>query len=329
MKKALLATFVVVGLSSTRLPVAEWPEAALSNGLIQTTLYLPDASQGYYQGTRFDWSGAFKNLTYKGHSFIEPWFDNYDPKLHDAISGPVEEFTPLGYTDAKPGDTFVKIGVGTLRKPDDKAYAFAKYYDIVNQGTWNVKQHKDRKATVAVDFTHELTDPTGYGYRYTKTVRLTKGKPELVLEHRLTNTGQLPIETSTYDHNFFIIDKQPTGPTVVTRFPFEVTAEGKGFGSVILPQGNHLVYARELAKKEQVFSAGLNGFGPTATDYDIRIENQKTGAGVHITGDQPLQKLVYWACATTSCPEPYIHLMAAPGQEIKWTIKYEFYEKTK
>jgi len=306
------------------MPLAEWPQAELSNGLVQTTLYLPDASQGYYQGTRFDWAGAFKDLTYKGHSFIEPWFENYDPKLHDAISGPVEEFTPLGYAEAKPGDTFVKVGVGVLRKPDDKPYVFARYYDVVDQGTWTVKKHKDH-----LDFTHELTSPAGYAYRYTKTVKLTKGKPELVLEHSLKNTGKLPIEASAYDHNFFIIDKQPTGPTVAIQFPFEVKGEGKGFGSVIQTQGNRLVYSREFEKKENVYSAGLQGFDPTSKSYDIRIENQKTGAGVHITSDQPLEKLVYWACATTSCPEPYIHLKAAPGQEIKWKIAYEFYEKEK
>ncbi|MBD2755840.1 hypothetical protein IC230_23260 [Spirosoma sp. BT704] len=313
------------GLFSPTFPLAELPQVNLTNGQIQTTLYLPDADKGYYRGTRFDWAGAFKNLDYKGHTFIEPWFDNYDPKLHDAISGPVEEFTPLGYADAKPGSTFVKIGVGTLRKSEDKPYAFAKYYDVADPGKWQLKEHNDY-----IDFTHELSDnATGYGYVYRKTVRLTKGKSELVLEHSLKNTGKLPIETSVYNHNFFIIDKQPTGPTVTVQFPFDVKAEGKGFGSTILAQGNRLVYSRELEKKENVYSAGLQGFGPTATDYDIRIENQKTGAGVHITSDQPLQKLVYWACATTSCPEPYIHLIASPGQEVKWKIAYEFYEKTK
>ncbi|GAB4018499.1 hypothetical protein [Spirosoma koreense] len=325
MKKILFSLCVFGSLCSATLPVAEWPQAELSNGLVQTTLYLPDASQGYYQGTRFDWAGSFKNLDYKGHSFIEPWFENYDPKLHDAISGPAEEFTALGYTEAKPGDTFVKIGVGTLRKPDDKPYAFARYYDIVDPGKWTVKTHKDR-----VEFTHELTDAaTGYGYIYRKTVSLTNGKPELVLEHRLKNTGQKPIDASTYNHNFFIIDKQPTGPTVNVQFPFEIKAEGKGFGSTILTQGNRLVYARDLEKKENVYTAGLQGFGPTAADYDVRIENQKTGAGVHIKGDQPLQKIVYWACATTSCPEPYIQLKAAPGQEITWKIAYDFYDKAK
>ncbi|MFD2937157.1 hypothetical protein [Spirosoma flavum] len=324
MKKAIGVTLVVFSLCGSTMPLAEWPQAELSNGIIQTTVYLPDASQGHYQGTRFDWSGAFKSLTYKGHSFIDQWFENYDPKLHDAINGPAEEFTPLSYADAKPGDTFVKIGVGLLRKPDDRAYAFAKYFEVADHGKWTVKRHKDR-----IDFTHELTDSTGYGYRYTKTIRLSKGKPELVLEHSLKNTGKRPIETSVYDHNFFIIDKQPTGPGIEILFPFAVKAEGKGFGSLIQTQGNRLVYSREFEKKENVYSAGLQGFDSPKTGYDIRIENQKTGVGVHITSDQPLEKLVYWACATTSCPEPYIHLKADPGQEIKWKIAYEFYEKTK
>ncbi|WP_317171570.1 hypothetical protein [Spirosoma profusum] len=324
LKRTLIAIPVLLGFGSATLPLADFPQADLSNGVIQTTLYLPDASQGYYQGTRFDWAGSFKNLDYKGHSFVEPWFENYDPKLHDAISGPAEEFVPLGYAEAQPAGTFVKIGVGVLRKPDEKPYAFSKYYEIANPGEWAIKKSRDQ-----VDFSHKLNDATsGYGYVYQKTVKLTKDKPELVLEHRLKNTGKLPIETSTYNHNFFIIDKQPTGPTVNVQFPFEVKGEGKGFGTTIVAQGNKLAYSRDLDKKEQVYSAGLQGFGATSADYDIRIENQKTGAGVRIRGDKPLEKLVYWACSTTSCPEPYIRLSAAPGQEISWTITYEFYTKT-
>ena len=41
-----------------------------------------------------------------------------------------------------------------------------------------------------IEFTHHLTDKTGYAYTYRKTLRLPKGKAELVLEHSLKNTGQ-------------------------------------------------------------------------------------------------------------------------------------------
>ncbi len=309
-------------------PAAEPPQITLSNGLITTTLYLPDTAQGYYRGTRFDWAGAFKNLDHNGHSYIEQWFQHYDPYFHDAINGPAEEFTPLGFTEAKPGDTFVKIGVGALRRVDEKPYAFATMHTVANYGKRTVKTQKHAPFTDVVTFTHELTDASGYGYRYSKTVKLVKGKPELVLEHRLKNTGQKLIETSVYNHNFWIIDQQPTGPTVAVRFPFAVTGEGKGFGTTIVAQDKTLTYTRNLNEREQVYSAGLQGFGPTAESYDIRIENLKTGAGVHATSDRPLEKLVYWACPTTSCPEPYIHLKAKPGEEVTWTIKYAFYQTT-
>ena len=56
------------------------------------------------------------------------------------------------------------------------------------------------------------------------------------------------------------------------------------------PQGNKLVYAKVLEGSE-CYSASFTGFGADAKDNDIRIENKKTGAGVHITGDRPLTRL--------------------------------------
>lgn len=320
MKKLSLILFSCFCLSVIAFTLAKFPEAEISNGLITARLYLPDAEQGYYQGTRFDWSGVILSLKYKGHNYFEPWFDKHDPKIHDAITGPVEEFTTIGYEQAKPGDHFLKIGVGMLRKPDDSPYHFVKPYKIVNPGKWTTLKQSDR-----VEFMHELTDEAGYAYIYRKTVRLTKGKPELVLEHRLKNTGRKTIETDVYNHNFFVIDNEPTGPGIVTSLPFHVQAEGKGIGDIAEIRENQLIYTRPVRKGENVYSSGLQGFGTSAKDYDIRIENTKSGAGVRITSDQPLSKLVYWSCATTACPEPYIHLQAAPGQEISWKIAYEFY----
>ncbi|MEO6285974.1 MAG: hypothetical protein ABIO93_21470 [Dyadobacter sp.] len=321
MKKTITSILALVCLCMTAYRLAEYPGTEITNGIIQAKLYLPDASSGYYRGTRFDWSGVVPSLEYKGHSYFGVWnAATYDPKLHDAITGPVEEFTPLNFDDAKTGEQFVKIGVGVLVKPDDKKYSFATNYEVQNQGKWTVKKHKDR-----VEFTHELKDKTGYAYIYTKILRLVKDKPELMLEHSLKNTGTKDIATSTYNHNFFMIDKEPSNQNIRIKFPFDVAGEGKGFGTIINAKDKTLSYAREVVKGDQVFSSGLQGFGPTAKDYDIRIENVKTNAGVRITADQPLEKLVYWACPTTSCPEPYIKLAAKPGQEIKWNINYEFY----
>src|SRR5258706_12549748 len=102
----------IIGLALASLAAmqAAPPRAAISNSRIRAELYVPDARSGYYQGTRFDWSGVISSLDWKGHGYFGQWFQRYDPKLHDAITGPVEEFSGLGYDEAKAGESFVRIG---------------------------------------------------------------------------------------------------------------------------------------------------------------------------------------------------------------------------
>jgi hypothetical protein len=304
------------------LAAADYPQAEISNGLIRARLHLPDPAKGSYNGTRFDWSGIIYSLEFKGHEYFGKWYERHDPKIHDAITGPVEEFRTgdagLGYAEAAPGGTFVRIGAGVVRKPEEKAYETFRTYDIVDSGRWTEKRGKDW-----ISFTHRLSAPGGYAYEYTKTVRLKKGKPQLVLEHALRNTGDRTIETSQYNHNFFVIDNETVGPDVAVRFAFAPRAKASFKGLAEL-RGRELAYTRELVKGESVFSE-LDGFSATEKDYEFWIENRKSGAGVHIKGDHPLSKLVFWSIRSVACPEPYISLRAEPGKAVKWKITYDFY----
>ena len=321
-KKTGVLICLSLGLAMGVLAGAEFPQAELSNGSIRAKLYLPDPEQGYYRATRFDWSGVIASLEYKGHNYFGPWLDKHDPRINDAISGPVEDFRTngagLGYDEAKTGDTFVKIGVGVVRKPDEPRYRQANYYEIVNSGKWNVRKGPDW-----IEFVHELADEKGYAYVYRKTVRLAKDRPEMALEHSLRNTGRRPIETDVYDHNFFVIDGLPSGPGFVVEFPFELTAtrDLKGIAEV---RGKQIVYLQELGPGQTIIT-NLQGFGDSAKDYSIKVENRKIGAGVRVTGDRPLSILVFWSARTTLCPEPYINMRIEPGQESTWRINYEFY----
>src|SRR5512139_873665 len=90
-----------------------YPQAEITNGVVKARLLLPDPQKGYYRGTRFDWSGAISSLTWNNHDYFGQWFPRYDPRIHDAIMGPVEEFRTndagLGYDEAKTGGTFIRI----------------------------------------------------------------------------------------------------------------------------------------------------------------------------------------------------------------------------
>src|SRR5271163_2587584 len=64
---------------------ADFPRAEFGNGEIHAKVYLPEVKRGYYQGTRFDWSGVLYSLQFKGHDYYGPWFQKSRPEIHDFI----------------------------------------------------------------------------------------------------------------------------------------------------------------------------------------------------------------------------------------------------
>jgi hypothetical protein len=320
MRRAIL---LAITLALSPLTAADPPQAEITNGTVHAKLYLPDAINGYYRATRFDWSGVIASLEFQGHSYFGVWFPRYDPKINDSITGPVEEYrtgmSALGYAEAKVGENFIRIGVGLLKKPEEQQFQQFKTYEIADNGKWTVKTAAD-----SVEFTHEVTDPvSGYAYLYKKTVRLARDAPRMTIEHSLKNTGKKSIETNVYNHEFFMLDNQPSGPDFSVKFPFDLKAavDFRGLAEV---SGKELHYLQELGPRNTVHSE-LTGFGDTARDFDFRVENRKTGAGVHVTGDRPLWKIDFWSITKTLCPEAYINMKIEPGQESQWRITYDFY----
>lgn len=316
---------------------ADFPSAEISNGQIQVKLYLPDSRNGYYRGTRFDWSGEIISLKYKGHEYYGPWFEGVDPTVHDyryagpdiiaspcsAASGPVEEFQTngmaLGWEEARVGGTFIKIGVGVLRK-DESHYDYVRQYEIVDPGKWTVQRRRD-----SIEFTQELTDPSsGYGYIYTKTVRLIEGKPEMVLEHTLKNTGRRTIRSRVYNHNFLVLDHQPPGPDFTIKVPFKIQVDQPPDPEFAEIRGSQVVYLKALQKEDRM-QTPVGGFGDSPKDNEIRIENRKVGAGMRITGDHPLTHLNLWSIRTVLAMEPFITMTVEPGKEFTWKMSYQYY----
>ena len=212
---------------------ADPPQIEIANAASRAKLYLPDAEKGYYRATRFDWSGVVASLEHKGHNYFSVWFEGYDPKRHDAITGPVESFNAIGYDEAAPGGSFLRIGVGWLRRPEDARVNDFKTYDIVDSGKWETRNGADW-----VEFTQTLQDT----YVYRKTVRLVKD--QLVLEHSLKNTSKKALETKVFNHDFYMLDNQPTSPDIVVKFPFEAQSgpDWRGPGEI---RAKEMVYRQE------------------------------------------------------------------------------------
>ena len=332
MKSAVVLLGMMLGIGWA----AEYPQKQLSNGQLKLTIDLPEPGKGYYQGTRFDWSGAIVSLDYKGHSYYSNWYGKVDPAMNDfgyqgadvvvgpnsAITGPVEEYSDLGYNDAKAGGTFVKIGVGALRKENDSRYDHYHRYQIVDGGKWVVRSGAD-----FVEFTQTLDDPSsGYGYVYRKVVRVVPGKPQLVIEHSIKNIGKRAIVGRVYNHNFLRLDQAGPGPGIVISFPFQIQTARPPNKDLAEVRGNQIAYIKPL-QGEDVVSTQVRGFGDTPKDYDIRVENVKTGLGMHVTGDRPLSSASLWSIRTVVAMEPYIALNIEPGKEFTWNLNYDYYTK--
>ncbi len=299
------------------------PHRSISNGLVNAEVYLPDPDHGYYRGTRFDWAGVIGSLTCGGHEYFGPWYSEHNPRKHDSITGPAEEFQgqsdpDIDYPLVDTGGAFLRLGVGLLRKTDSDGFQRFRTYPLIDPGRWHIDARPD-----SIDLQHTAASESGIAYVYEKTMRLVDGLPSLVLEHSLHNSGLRRINVQHYNHNFLTLDQQPSGPSFEVRVPFQLRAAGASDSLDV--SGNSITLGRMLDETESVV-AELRGYSERLSDYDITVRHKKSGATVRIRGDRPLVKLLFWAKRRVLCPEPYIHINLAPGERITWRIAYDFSE---
>jgi hypothetical protein len=322
---AIAATFTQEAFASapcTDIPHADHPKATITNGEVKAVVFLPDAVNGYYRGPRFDWSGVVACATYNGHTYFGEWFRKYDPLINDSITGPAEEFRsgdtePL-YDAAPVGGLFVKPGVGVLRKVSDTPYKFGFSYPIVDTGKWTVKV-KGR----SILFRQDLKGPGGLAYRYEKELVLDKHGSVMTLKHSLKNLGTIAIDTSAYDHGFFMLDGRPTGVGHAVHFAFRLQPEAP-MGDAATVGDNDIVFTKDLAARGGV-QGYIKGFSDKVSDYDFTVEDRNTKVGIEETSTLPLEKVYFWSIKNTICPEGYVHMHIEPGKTSKWEFRFRFF----
>lgn len=295
----------------------QYPSTVISNKYISMKVYLPVPEKGIYQGTRYDWSGVIGSVQYKGHEYFGFWKNTYNPMVD--MMGPADTYKTagFGYDEAKPGDRFIRLGVGFIEKEVEPAYDYHNQYKLVDNGEWKIEQGEDW-----ITFTHIINSDFGYGYIYEKTIKLKKDGFEI--EHRLHNTGIKILETDQYSHNFFVIDNEKCGPSFEISYPFPVSTNDDLKG-VMEVNDNTLSFLKEGAKTN-VFMK-LDGYSKNKKDNKFTIENTKSGAGVTVSVDQPLIKLEFWTNNMTICPENTMQISVNPGKDKIWTSDYSLFAK--
>lgn len=333
MKMAMLLA-VALAAPGVTAGAGEPPQAQIQNRQLRLKIYLPDAKDGFYRGVRFDWSGVVADLEFAGHHLYRPWFGSTDPEVRDfiykdgtivagtnsAMTGPAEEFqTPVGYESAKPGETFLKVGVGLLRKIDDTPYAFSKHFELVDGGKWTVQ-----KNPTSITFTQVLGGKgSDYAYVYTKTLRLVGDSSVLVIEHRLKNTGKLPIVTKLYDHNFLTVDGRDVGSGYSISVPYKIASTRLPDSKFVKMDGSTAEYVADLQGQDRVVF-GLQGFSSQASDNRFTVVNDAAKLRITIEGDRPLTNASVWSIRSVLAVEPFIDVQADPGKDARWSYTYTY-----
>ena len=274
-----------------------------------STLHPPE--DGFYRGTRFDRSGIFDSILFRGVEMAGRWFMRYDPFMHDAVCGPAEEFAPVGFEAARPGETFLKTGVGLLVRPDEAPYDRFRLYEVADAGKWSVERF--RRATV---FRHHLDGQ----YDYTKEVALT-GTDSFCIRHRLQVLR--PVKTEVYNHNFFTLGRFQVGPDRIWSFPYRPEGDWRDiYDSVVLSEDG-VRFLRDLREGESVYMGNLHAAGVPDIPYRLSVSDRATRRGVRISGDVPLTHIVFWADHRIACAEPYNSVVLAPGDTFRWSLRYD------
>lgn len=141
----------------------------------------------------------------------------------------------------------------------------------------------------------------------------------------------IDIETGSFLQRIsFLMEKKSLFDRIdLKRLPFVLTPipnKGviRGIDTLVRIKDRRVSFLRTLGTGEFVYTL-LEGYGKSAADYTIRIENHKTGAALRISGDRPIAKWMFWANPAVYCAEPYIHIRVAPGESFSWNIHYDLY----
>jgi hypothetical protein len=301
----------------------DYPSLELANDSVSMKIYLPDSMNGYYQSTRFDWSGMIYSLKYRDHEYFGVWKPTNENKGKNEALGPVNGYIHpgLGYLEADTGGEFIRIGVGVLKKPDENKYRPFSEYEFIDHGKWTTTSGKQW-----VEFRHEINRKTGWGYTYTKEIKLHENEPGFTISYKLQNTGTKLIETDQFNHNFLLIDSGLTGPDFKISFPFNCIPDNNPKNRphpLVSFNCNELLIGDTLADRDIWFSLG--GHSNKIDDNGFEVINLKTGAGIRNSIDQPLSRMIFWATENTLSPETFIDISIQPGETIKWKAEYKVF----
>lgn len=296
-------------------------ERTLTNGVIEVRVMEPNHPERFNRGVRFTPLAAVLGVSRDGVDYLYAP-EGHNP-LHDhaglaaefdlCIPGGPKSALPSGYAAAGVGEGFLKIGVGALKK-SARPYNFFQSPELLERAEVTVDWSADG-ARFRQNFAGEKTP----GYSCRLEADLTLDGPGVVVEWRLTNTGEHPIITRQYTHNFFRIGNHDTESGYELAFPYDFRATGLESGQS--QEGRAIRFTGPIPR-------WINAVVPWPGDYagpnTFVLKHAGSGRSIVCETSRPGLRTDIHARAAYIAPEQFIEITVAPGETQTWTRRYTF-----
>ncbi|TXE15691.1 hypothetical protein ES692_15535 [Psychroserpens burtonensis] len=271
-----------------------------------------------YKGSRFDWTGKIVSVKFQNMQLAgleSPTNDNE----HYLGKGFYNEFgidDALGFEETPIGGWFHKIGVGLLKKEDNK-YHISKTY-AVKPAEFKITSEAN---TLLIQCTSEIIN--GFGYILKKDIELKDAG--FTIRYRLENTGEKDIITDEYVHNFTAFNKEGTGSNYTLKFPFQL--QPALFEETVNPEGKVAIGQNDItfksALKQEFFFSNLSG--DDSVDAQWELEDLDCKIGISETGNFKTNKVNVWGAPHVLCPELFFKIALKFGEATEWSRQYKVY----
>jgi len=287
-----------------------FPHIELKNKRLNVEIAHPGT---FYNGSRFDWTAFITKIVLDGkYSFCMP--ESLIPGQGSGGFGLCNEFgisTPIGYTEANPGEKFPKLGTGLLTRFDESDYFFFDKYEVQ---PFEIKISTDSNTAF---FRSEPSQCNGYAATLTKKVSISDNR--LTIDYCLENTGNKQIITEEYCHNFIAINEARIGPGYTIKFPYEVQLDEI---PDVMAVKNNVINFTKMPKND--FYCRPQGFNQVSEHY-WEVINTNEKAGVREYSNFPINIVAVWGTSHVVSPEVFINIDLSPGNKMEWSRKYEFF----
>ncbi|MFZ2658053.1 MAG: hypothetical protein WAX69_24185 [Victivallales bacterium] len=256
-------------------------------------------------GPRFDTLGAVTSIRVDGLEFCsrEGLIDEFN------IQPPL---SPPGFDEAKPGETFLKIGVGELVRPDKHNYMFSHPYTIKKPAPVTVRRLKN-----SIAMKQSCRSGNAWGYEYRKTIRINPAKAVLEIDYHLKNTGTQVFKVEQYNHNWFNLGGKAVDQAYTLEHPFPTDP---CHPSWLKMQDGRINLTEKMTKPH--YYPSLESVPAKANR--IKLSHSTTGRSVTASGDFAVARFAFYLDQGSVCPEIFARATLKPGKSAKWTRRYEF-----